>query len=63
MEYSKGRSYNPVNEIKQDYSPVSYAILKINNPDGTIRYGTFDLEFYKPPVNLTNRSPIDLQKH
>lgn len=56
MEYSKGRNFNSVNEVKTDYTPIGYGILKLNNPDGTIRYGTYDVEFYKLPVNLTKRS-------
>jgi hypothetical protein len=62
MEYSKGRNFNSVHEIKNDYTPVGYAVLKLNNPDGTIRYGTFDVEFYKLPVNLTKRNPVDQLK-
>lgn len=25
----------------------------------TIRYGTYELEMFKPPVNLTNHNPVD----
>jgi hypothetical protein len=38
-------------------------VLKLNNPDGTIRYGTYDVEFYKPPVNLSKRNQVDMLKH
>jgi hypothetical protein len=62
MEYTKGRSFNSVHEIKQDYSALGYAVIKLNNPDGTIRYGTYDLEFFKPPVNLTKRNPVEQMK-
>ncbi len=60
MEYSKGRNFNSVNEVRQEYAPVGYGVLKLNNPDGTIRYGTYDVEFYKLPVNLTQRSQVDM---
>ena len=58
MEYTKGRNYNAEHEIKQDYMPIGYGVLKLNNPDGTIRYGTYEVEFYKPPVNLNKRNPV-----
>jgi len=34
----------------------------LNNTDATIRYGTYDIELYKPPVNLNKKLPIDLLK-
>jgi len=37
-----------------------YAILKINNPDFTIRYGTYDLNLYKPPINMRKRLQKDM---
>ena len=33
--------------------------MKINNEDGTIKYGTFDLNLFKPPVNLRKRLARD----
>jgi len=42
---------------------ISYGIVKLNNQDGTIRYGTYEIEFFKPPVNITKRSQVDLTKH
>ena len=41
-----------MHEIQTDYQAIAYGLLKVNNPDGTIRYGTYDVEFFKPPVNL-----------
>jgi hypothetical protein len=26
--------------------------LQVNNPDSTIRFDTYDLAIYKPPINL-----------
>ncbi len=57
MEYSKGRNYSSVHEIRQDYTAAAYGVLKMNNPDGTIRYGTYDVEFFKPPINL-KKNPV-----
>ena len=34
--------------------------MKINNPDGTIKYGTFELNLYKPPVSLRKTINKDL---
>lgn len=62
MEYSKGRTYSAMSEIKQEYSAIGYGVVKLNNKDGTIRYGTYDVELYKLPVNITNRNPVDLLK-
>ena len=62
MEYAKGRNFGSQHEIKNDYNPIAYAVLKLNNQDSTIRYGTYEVEFFKPPVNLTKRNPIDQLK-
>jgi hypothetical protein len=62
MEYSRGRNFHSQYEIKQDYTAVGYGVLKLNNADATIRYGTYEIDFYKPPINLTKRNPSDLLK-
>lgn len=62
MEYGQGRSFHSVSEVKQDYQPIAYGVLKLNNQDATIRYGTYEIELYKPPVNLNKKLPIDLLK-
>lgn len=41
---------------------MGYGILKLNNKDGTIRYGTYELDFYKLPINLTRRNQVDVLK-
>lgn len=56
MEYAKGRKFNSVHEIKTEYVAVAYGVLQLNNYDGTIKYGTYDLELFKPPINLLKRS-------
>lgn len=35
-----------------NYEPAGYAVFKVNNEDGTIRYGTFEINLYRMPVNL-----------
>lgn len=62
MEYNKGRQFNQSQETKQEYIPVAYGALQINNYDGTIKYGTFEIDLYKPPINLQKRNPSDLLK-
>ena len=42
--------------------PIGYGVIKLNNKDGTIRFGTYDVELYKPPINITKRNPVDLLK-
>ena len=36
--------------IEEEYDLVGYTVLQINNPDGTIRYGTYQLDLYEGPV-------------
>lgn len=62
MEYARGRNYHAEYEIKQDYASIGYGVLKVNNFDGTIRYGTYEIDFYKPPVNLTKSNNRDALK-
>lgn len=62
MEYTKGRQFNSAHEIRQEYTSVGYASMVINNPDGTIKFGRYELELYRPPVNLTKKNPMDLLK-
>jgi len=59
MEYGKGRQYNSVHEIQTEYSTLGYGLVKLSNPDATIRYGTYELEMYSPPINLTKQNPAD----
>jgi len=40
-----------------EYVTVGYGTIKINNPDGTIRYGTFDIPCYNPPAKIRNHDP------
>ncbi len=62
MEHGAGRQFKSVHEIREEYSPFGYGLLKINNPDGTIRYGTYDVEMFKPPVNLREQAQVDKMK-
>jgi hypothetical protein len=34
------------------YENLGYTVLQVNNPDTSLRYGTYELAFYKPPINL-----------
>jgi hypothetical protein len=36
--------------IEDEYETVCYSVLQVNNPDGTIRYGSYILDCYFPPV-------------
>ena len=33
--------------------------MKINNADGTIKYGNFDVKMFQPPINLRKRLQRD----
>lgn len=36
--------------IEEEYDIVGYTILMLNNPDGTIRYGSYILDLYDGPI-------------
>ena len=36
--------------IEDEYDLVGYSVIQLNNPDGTVRYGTYTLDLYQPPV-------------
>lgn len=36
--------------IEDEYDCLGYSVIQINNPDGTIRYGTYTLDLYNPPI-------------
>lgn len=57
MEQKGGRG-----EPQSGYGAIAYGVLRLNNPDGTIRYGVHDVPLFKPPINLTKRNPSDLVK-
>ena len=62
MEYNNVRSYSSVHEQSTEYNPIAYAVIKVNNPDATIRYGTLEADLYKPPINLLQQHPMDKLK-
>ena len=39
-------------EIENNERLLAYAVLKVNNPDSTLRYGSYDLNLFKPPINV-----------
>ena len=43
-----------VHPSSHEYVTVGYGTIKLNNPDGTIRYGTFDIPCYNPPAKIRN---------
>lgn len=40
--------------VIQEYSVKAATMVKCNNFDGTIRYGSYELPFFEPPLNRTN---------
>ena len=46
-----------VHPSSHEYTTVGYGTIKLNNPDGTIRYGTFDIPWYNPPAKIRNHDP------
>ena len=36
--------------IEDEYDWIGYSVIQLNNPDGTIRYGTYTLDLYQPPI-------------
>jgi len=31
---------------------VGYGTIKLNNPDATMRYGTYEIPVYEPPAKI-----------
>ena len=48
------KQFNPQEKANAERL-FAYATINLNHADGTIRYGTFDLNLFKPPVNLRKR--------
>ena len=44
--------------IEDEYDLIGYATFKINNPDGTIRYGTNILDLYEGPIFVEELDPL-----
>lgn len=36
--------------VEDEYDCLGYSVVQLNNPDGTIRYGTYTLDLYEPPI-------------
>ena len=36
--------------IEDEYDLIGYSVIQLNNPDGTVRYGTNTLDLYEEPV-------------
>ena len=45
--------------IEEEYDLIGYTVLQINNPDGTLRYGSFVLDCYDGPIFIEE---LDAQK-
>ena len=37
--------------VIQDYKPIAATMIKCNNFDGTVRYGSYELPLFEPPLN------------
>ncbi len=44
--------------IEDEYDLIGYTVLKLNNPDGTIRYGTHLLDLYDGPIFIEELDPL-----
>ena len=51
-----------VHPSSHEYVNAGYGTIKLNNPDGTIRFGTFDIPLYNPPAKIRNHDPDKLMK-
>jgi hypothetical protein len=51
-EFLKGYTQAEIDNNERLYA---YAVLKISNEDGTIRYGSYDLNLFRPPINIRKR--------
>jgi hypothetical protein len=46
--------------MSQGYQTHGYGTVKMNNQDASIRFGTYDIDLYKPPINLVLKKKFDL---
>ncbi|CAI2384337.1 unnamed protein product [Moneuplotes crassus] len=61
MEASVGLNKR-VHPSSHEYVAVGYGSIKLNHPDGTLRYGTFDIPLYHPPPKIRNHDPDKLMR-
>ena len=48
---------DPYTATNRDYVTVGYGTIKINNPDATLWYGTYEISVYEPPAKIWNHDP------
>jgi hypothetical protein len=42
-------------EVEDQKKLHGYSVMKINNDDKTIKYGSYELSVFKPPINMRKR--------
>lgn len=47
-------------EKENKYRLHGYSVLKINNENGTIKYGNYTIDLFKPPINTRRRLIKDM---
>ncbi len=60
MEQQAARG--PSEGQRSDYKLKYYGILRVSNPDGTIKFGAFDVPLFNPPIKMTANNPLDRVK-
>jgi len=58
---SKRDFMNSFNDIERENHEklYAYSVMTVNNSDGTIKYGNFDVKMFQPPINLRKRLQKD----
>ena len=54
-----GHSVVTRQDIEDEWDLIGYTVLVLNQPDGTIRYGSFILDLYDGPIFIED---LDVQK-
>jgi hypothetical protein len=52
------KKFNDI-EVQNKERLFGYAFMTINNENGSIRYGTYELNIFKPPINMHRKSRKD----
>jgi hypothetical protein len=45
--------------IEKEYDLIGYSVIQINNPDGSIRYGTYTIDLYEGPIIVEELEEAD----
>lgn len=45
--------------IEKEYDLIGYSVVQLNNPDGSIRFGTYTIDLYDGPIVVEELEEAD----